>query len=102
MPLRHVAQTIIRQEVQFYLVNSTGAKTLDGKYSAFGMAYKGEIDGVETTGIDVIDAISEVECQTPDSNDGVCQDNTSSKSVHPVTIDSAILIDESGSSWWPF
>ena len=57
---------------------------------------------VETSGIDVIDAISQVECQTPDSNDGVCQDNTSSKSVHPVTIDSAILIDESGSSWWPF
>ncbi len=87
---------------QFYLVDSTGAKSLDGQYSAFGMAYKGQIDGVETTGVDVIDAISQVECQTPDSNDGVCQDNTSSKSVHPVTIDSAILIDESGSSWWPF
>ncbi|MGB1818453.1 MAG: peptidylprolyl isomerase [Candidatus Poseidoniaceae archaeon] len=90
---------------QFYLVDSTGAKNLDGQYSAFGMAYKGEIDGVETTGIDVIDAISQVECQSPD---GVCSDQSQSnptgspKSVHPVTIDSAILIDESGSSWWPF
>ena len=88
---------------QFYLVDSTGATTLDNKYTAFGFAYKGEIDGSATTGIAVIDAISQVECA---SDDGSCSDASqncpgcSPKSVYPVTAESAVIADASEDTPW--
>lgn len=89
---------------QFYLVDSDGAYTLDGSYTAFGKAYRGEIDGVSTTGVEVIDAISQVQCQ---SGDGKCSDQSqqnptaSPKSVHPVTLVSVELIDPED-PWYKF
>jgi cyclophilin family peptidyl-prolyl cis-trans isomerase len=74
---------------QFYLVDSTGAHSLDGSYTAFGMAYKGEIDGVATTGIAVIDAISQVGCGASEST---CSDQNK-LSTYPVTIVSVSLVD---------
>ncbi|MDP7000546.1 MAG: peptidylprolyl isomerase [Candidatus Poseidoniaceae archaeon] len=76
---------------QFYMVDTNGAASLDGKYTAFGFAHSGTIDGIAVDGIDVIDAISEVECQTAD---GICVDGAGSKSVHPVTLTQAKLVDE--------
>ena len=89
---------------QFYLVDSDGAYSLDGSYTAFGKAYRGEIDGSSTSGIEVIDAISQVQCQ---SADGKCSDQSqqnptaSPKSVHPVTLVSVELID-SEDPWYKF
>ena len=79
---------------QFYLVDTTGAASLNGQYTAFGFAHSGTIDGVETSGIAVIDAISQVECPTSDK---VCVDGAGSQSVHPVTVTEAILVDEQSS-----
>ncbi|MEC9090297.1 MAG: peptidylprolyl isomerase, partial [Candidatus Thermoplasmatota archaeon] len=73
---------------QFYLVDSTGAQQLDGSYTAFGKAYKGEIDGQETTGIAVIDAISQVGCG---SNQDTCTDSNK-LSTYPVTIEQVTLV----------
>ena len=45
---------------QFYLVDSDGAVLLPTRwtiYTAFGKAYRGEIDGSSTSGVEVIDAI---------------------------------------------
>jgi len=89
---------------QFYLVDSDGAYSLDGSYTAFGKAYRGEIDGASTSGVEVIDAISQVQCQ---SADGKCSDQSqqnptaSPKSVHPVTLVSVELID-SEDPWYKF
>jgi len=89
---------------QFYLVDSEGAYSLDGSYTAFGKAYRGEIDGASTSGVEVIDAISQVQCQ---SADGKCSDQSqqnptaSPKSVHPVTLVSVELID-SEDPWYKF
>lgn len=89
---------------QFYLVDSDGAYSLDGQYTAFGKAYRGEIDGSSTSGVEVIDAISQVQCQ---SADGKCSDQSqqnptaSPKSVHPVTLVSVELID-SEDPWYKF
>ena len=83
---------------QFYLVDSVGATTLDGSYTAFGIAYDGEIDGKSTTGIEVINAISQVECV---DNPGACSDEEGAKSVHPVTVDKAYLVGQ-GDPWWQF
>jgi cyclophilin family peptidyl-prolyl cis-trans isomerase len=74
---------------QFYLVDSTGASQLDGQYTAFGKAYKGEIDGQDVDGITVIDAISQVGCG---QNQDTCTDNNK-LSTYPVTIESVTLID---------
>jgi len=89
---------------QFYLVDSDGAYSLDGSYTAFGKAYRGEIDGASTSGVEVIDAISQVTCQ---SADGKCSDQSqqnptaSPKSVHPVTVVSVELIDAED-PWYKF
>ena len=74
---------------QFYLVDSAGATNLDGQYTAFGKAYKGEIDGQEVDGITVIDAISQVGCG---QNQDTCTDSNK-LSTYPVTIVSVTLID---------
>jgi cyclophilin family peptidyl-prolyl cis-trans isomerase len=74
---------------QFYLVDSTGASQLDGQYTAFGKAYKGEIDGQEVEGITVIDAISQVGCGP---NQDPCNDDNK-LSTYPVTIQSVTLVD---------
>jgi len=74
---------------QFYFVDSTGAYTLDGDYTAFGKAYKGEIDGEEVDGITVIDAISQVGCG---QSQGPCNDENK-LSTYPVTIERVTLID---------
>ena len=79
---------------QFYLVDTAGAGSLDGQYTAFGLAHSGTIDGQETTGIAVIDAISQVECPTSNK---VCVDGQGSKSVHPVTVTEAILVESQSS-----
>ena len=88
---------------QFYLVDSEGAYNLDGSYTAFGKAYRGEIDGTGTSGVGVIDAISQVQCQ---SMDGVCrdasaQDPNAQKSVNPVTVVSVELVDPD-EPWYKF
>ncbi|MDP6870572.1 MAG: peptidylprolyl isomerase [Candidatus Poseidoniaceae archaeon] len=82
---------------QFYLVDSTGAYSLDGRYTAFGIAYDGEIDGVSTTGVEVIDQISQVECQ---GHNGPCSDSSGSSSTYPVLVVEATLIEEGGSTPW--
>ena len=74
---------------QFYLVDSTGASQLDGQYTAFGKAYKVEIDGQEVEGITVIDAISQVGCGP---NQDPCNDDNK-LSTYPVTIQSVTLVD---------
>ena len=74
---------------QFYLVDSEGATQLDGQYTAFGKAYKGEIDGQEVDGITVIDAISQVGCG---QNQEPC-DDTNKLSTYPVTIERVTIID---------
>ncbi|MDA0649118.1 MAG: peptidylprolyl isomerase [archaeon] len=81
---------------QFYLVDSTGATTLDNKYSAFGFAYKGEIDGSATTGVAVIDAISQVGCGT---NQDSCNDDNK-LSTYPVTVESAVIAGASADTPW--
>ena len=58
-------------------------------YTAFGKAYKGEIDGQEVDGITVIDAISQVGCG---QNQDTCTDSNK-LSTYPVTIVSVTLID---------
>tara|TARA_B100001094_G_scaffold280762_1_gene291785 strand:+ start:4011 stop:5147 length:1137 start_codon:yes stop_codon:yes gene_type:complete len=84
---------------QFYLVDSTGANTLDNQYTAFGIAYKGLIDGEQTTGVEVIDQISQVGCGT---TGGTCTDSNK-LSTYPVTVVSA-QIAGSGSDkpWYQF
>ena len=95
---------------QFYLVDSDGAYSLDGQYTAFGMAYRGEIDGMSTSGVEVIDAISEVHCQG--ANNPTCRDppqnpqdpdygSPTAKSVHPVTVVSVELVDAED-PWYKF
>jgi len=81
---------------QFYLVDSTGATSLDGSYSAFGFVYKGEIDGSVTTGVAVIDAISQVGCG---ANQEACNDNNK-LSTYPVTVESAVIADVSEDTPW--
>jgi cyclophilin family peptidyl-prolyl cis-trans isomerase len=81
---------------QFYLVDSTGATSLDNQYTAFGFAYKGEIDGSATTGVAVIDAISQVGCG---ANQDVCTDNNK-LSTYPVTVESAVISGVSEANPW--
>jgi len=82
---------------QFYLVDSTGAYSLDGQYTAFGMAYQGEIDGKSTTGIDIIDQISQVSC----GGSGQACASGNEGPTYPVTVVSASLLTEEA-SWWQF
>lgn len=82
---------------QFYLVDSTGAYSLDGSYTAFGIAYDGEIDGSATTGVEVIDQISKVECQ---GHSGPCSDGDGAKSVYPVIVTEAKLLEEESEDPW--
>lgn len=84
---------------QFYLVDSTGAYSLDDQYTAFGFAYKGLIDGEETTGVEVIDQISQVGCGALEET---CTDSNK-LSTYPVTVVSA-QIAGSGSDepWYQF
>ncbi len=82
---------------QFYLVDSNGAYTLDGQYTAFGQAYKGQIDGTNTTGVEVIDQISQVSCGG--SGEACAQGNEGP--TYPVTVVSASLLSEEA-SWWQF
>ena len=85
---------------QFYLVDSTGAYNLDGSYTAFGIAYAGEIDGESTSGVAVIDQISQVECQ---GHTGPCSDKEGPRSVHPAIVVQATLLDvESQDPWYQF
>jgi cyclophilin family peptidyl-prolyl cis-trans isomerase len=81
---------------QFYLVDSTGATSLDNQYTAFGFAYKGEIDGSATTGVAVIDAISQVGCG---ANQDVCTDSNK-LSTYPVTVESAVISGISEANPW--
>ena len=81
---------------QFYLVDSTGATELDGSYTAFGFAYKGEIDGSATTGVAVIDAISQVGCG---ANQDTCNDSNK-LSTYPVTVESAVIAGASEDTPW--
>ena len=81
---------------QFYLVDSTGAYSLDDKYTAFGFAYKGQIDGSDTTGIEVIDQISQVGCG---SQETTCNDQNK-LSKYPVTVVSAQITGSDDSSPW--
>ena len=74
---------------QFYLVDSNGASGLDGQYTAFGKAYRGEIDGQQVDGITVIDAISQVGCGP---NQDTCTDQNK-LSTYPVTIERVSVID---------
>ena len=74
---------------QFYLVDSNGASNLDGQYTAFGKAYRGEIDGQQVDGITVIDAISQVGCGP---NQDTCTDQNK-LSTYPVTIERVSVID---------
>tara|TARA_B100000767_G_scaffold234274_1_gene226988 strand:+ start:1084 stop:2214 length:1131 start_codon:yes stop_codon:yes gene_type:complete len=84
---------------QFYLVDSTGAYSLDGQYTAFGFAYKGLIDGSETSGIEVIDQISQVGCGPSESS---CSDQNK-LSTYPVTVVSAqIAGSDSSDPWYKF
>jgi len=84
---------------QFYLVDSTGAHSLDGQYTAFGFAYKGLIDGSETTGIEVIDQISQVGCG---SGENTCTDQNK-LSTYPVTVVSAYISgSDSNEPWYQF
>ena len=82
---------------QFYLVDSDGAYNLDGSYTAFGKAYRGEIDGMSTSGVEVIDAISEVGCGPSQT---VCTDSNK-LSTFPVTVESVELIDPED-PWYKF
>jgi len=82
---------------QFYLVDSNGAYTLDGQYTAFGKAYKGQIDGADTTGVEVIDQISQVSCGG--SGQPCAQGNEGP--TYPVTVVSASLLNVEA-SWWQF
>ena len=83
------SQSVDSAGSQFYLVDSDGATQLDGQYTAFGKAYKGEIDGTETTGIAVIDAISQVGCGL---NQETCTDNNK-LSTYPVQVKSATMVN---------
>ena len=82
---------------QFYLVDSDGAYNLDGSYTAFGKAYRGEIDGTGTSGVEVIDAISQVGCGPSQT---VCTDNNK-LSTFPVTVESVELVDPD-EPWYKF
>ncbi len=85
---------------QFYLVDSTGAYSLDGSYTAFGIAYDGEIDGESTSGVAVIDQISQVECQ---GHTGPCSDSAGAKSVYPaIVVEATLLEKESEDPWYQF
>ena len=64
---------------QFFIMDRNDATWLDGVHSVFGQAIAGTIDGVEVTGIEVVDAISEV------GVDG----QSGSTPIHDVTILSA-------------
>jgi len=64
---------------QFFIMDRNDATWLDGVHSVFGQAIAGTIDGVEVTGIEVVDAISEV---------GV-EGQSGSTPIHDVTILSA-------------
>ena len=55
----------------------------------FGIAYSGEIDGVETTGIEVIDQISQIKCQ---GNEGPCTEPYGSSPQEATYIVEAKLI----------
>ena len=84
---------------QFYLVDSTGAYSLDNQYTAFGFAYKGLIDGEETTGVEVIDQISQVGCG---ASEATCTDSNK-LSTYPVTVVSAqIAGSDSSDPWYKF
>ena len=74
---------------QFYFVDTPGADFLDGSYTVFGIAYSGEIDGVETTGIEVIDQISQIKCQ---GNEGPCTEPYGSSPQEATYIVEAKLI----------
>ena len=74
------------------------------------MAYRGEIDGMSTSGVEVIDAISEVHCQG--ANNPTCRDppqnpqdpdygSPTAKSIHPVTVVSVELVDAED-PWYKF
>ena len=64
---------------QFFIMDRNDATWLDGVHSVFGQAIAGTIDGVEVTGIEVVDAMSLVEVEGP----------SASSPVHDVTILSA-------------
>ncbi len=83
---------------QFYLVDSNGAYTLDGQYTAFGKAYKGQIDGADTTGVEVIDQISQVSCG---ASSQACASGNEGP-TYPVTVVSASLLNQEAAPWWQF
>ena len=88
---------------QFYLVDSTGAYSLDGQYTAFGFAYKGLIDGSETSGIEVIDQISQVGCYKSGEEPEVTCTDQYKLSTYPVTVVSAqIAGSDSSDPWYKF
>ena len=64
---------------QFFIMDRDDATWLDGVHSVFGQAIAGTIDGVEVTGIEVVDAISQVGVEGP----------SGSTPIHDVTILSA-------------
>jgi len=64
---------------QFFIMDRNDATWLDGVHSVFGQAIAGTIDGVEVSGIEVVDAISQV---------GV-EGESRSTPIHDVTILSA-------------
>jgi len=64
---------------QFFMMDRNDATWLDGVHSVFGQAIAGTIDGVEVSGIEVVDAISQV---------GV-EGESRSTPIHDVTILSA-------------
>ena len=54
---------------QFFIVDAGSTPShLDGVHTIFGQAIAGTIDGVEVTGIEVVDAISQVEVSGPSSS----------------------------------
>jgi len=67
---------------QFFFVDQNSSTShLDGVHTVFGVALGGSIDGVNSTGLAVIDAISQVATGSSD------------KPVYDVTITKAILYD---------
>ena len=53
---------------QFFIMDRNDATWLDGVHSVFGQAIAGTIDGVEVTGIEVVDAMSLVEVEGPSAS----------------------------------
>ena len=58
--MQPVVQMKIRQVVSSILLILMGHTISTVQYTAFGKAYRGEIDGMSTSGVEVIDAISEL------------------------------------------